>query len=331
MTKVSSFEQQSVDKLRSFIAKCDFIPFLEYGVKRDSIAKYLIEELQNVTYHGGLVLIAQEQEEIVGLISLERSAWDSEHFGTNISKIAHFLAHGCYLESLSIKKKLISSLLAQCQRRLLLHITARVYKEDLSSIHALESNAFRLMDVLVTYSFEFKKEKKIDKETQFRIRLFDSDDLPELEQIAKECFEHAPIATDRFHADPSLPKEKSGELYVRWLADSAKDASAKILVAEVDGKPIGFNICNVNKSLIEKLGLRLGTIALTAVKPSERGKLVAVSLLNASLSWFADKVDIVETGGQVSNYAIQRAWNKTGFKIVKSQCTFHWSVLPDTL
>ena len=94
---------------------------------------------------------------------------------------------------------------------------------------------------------------------------------------------------------------------------------------------MAFNICNINDSLSDPIGLRVGTMALTAVDSSARNKLVALSLLNASLAWFADKVDVVETGGQVSNFAIQRAWNAVGLKITRSQCTFHWSVLTESL
>jgi hypothetical protein len=72
-------------------------------------------------------------------------------------------------------------------------------------------------------------------------------------------------------------------------------------------------------------------MTLTAVDSSARNKLVATSLLNVSLAWFADKVDVIETGGQVSNYAIQRAWNAIGLKIIRTQCTFHWSVLTESI
>jgi hypothetical protein len=128
-----------------------------------------------------------------------------------------------------------------------------------------------------------------------------------------------------------LPKRRSSELYAKWLVNSASDPLSEVLVAEKDGEPVGFNVCTVSHPLSDVIGLRVGTMALTAVDPSERKKLVATSLLAASIDWFANKVDIVETGGQVSNYAIQRAWGDVGLKIIRSQCTFHWSVLTESL
>ena len=316
-------------ELKPFIEKCVHTPFKEYDVSQDLSANYIIEELSDITSNHGFVFVAKNQSEIIGLIASERLEWDSTHFGFEISKITHLLAVGNYFETFDIKQKLISHLLSKCYSILSLHLSARVSKEDLSSIHALENKSFRLMDVLVTYSFDLRKQKWVNTESPCLVRKFRQADLPLLEDISISCFRDSPVATDRFHADPVLDKKKSDELYVKWIVDSLQDSSNEILVAEMDGRPIGFNLCTVNKSLSDKLGIRFGSIALTAVQPSERHKLVATSLLNASLAWFTDKVDIVETGGQVSNYAVQRAWSKVGFKITRSQCTFHWSVLPD--
>lgn len=328
--KICDLETQSLGELKPLIAKCAYIPFKEYGLEEHLGVNYVIEKLSDVLSQGGFILVAKEQGETVGLISLKRLEWDSRHFGTEISKVTHLLALGDYFKSVNIKKELISNLLARCYSNLLLHINARIDKEDLSSAHALELNSFRLMDVLVTYSFDFRKQTRVDMKTQYRIRRYRQNEIYELAEIARACFRDNPVVTDRFHADPTLPKEKSGEVYVKWLMDSFQNQCSQVLVAELDGTPVGFNLCAINKLVASKLPLRLGTIDLTAVKPSERGKLIATSLLNASLDWFTNKVDIVESGGQVSNYAIQRAWSKVGFKPVRSQCTFHWSVLPDS-
>lgn len=317
--------------LPSFLAGSLFNPFAIYGVRQDLFVKYVLSELSNIVSSGGYVLVAKEANEVVGLISLKRSEWDTSHFGIEISKIDQLIASGNYFDSTNIKRRLLSSLLERCSRDLLLHVSARVNKEDLSSIHALESKYFRLMDILVTYSLDFRKNPFIHSKCQYHVRKFRPDELPKLARIAFDCFEYATVATDRFHADPTLPKVKSSELYTKWLVNSCNDPSSEVLVAEIEGKPVGFNICSINNSLSDIIGIRVGTMALTAVEASYRHKLVAVALLNASLSWFANKVDIVYTGGQVSNYAIQKAWNAVGLKIAWSQCTFHWSVLTEAI
>lgn len=321
------FDHHRLDELKQFVAQLNHLPFLEYGVRRELIVDYVLAELSETLSDGGFVLVAKEAEEIVGLVDFKKLEWDSTHFGIESARIDYLLASGDYLKSLNTKQKLISHVLTKCHDRLISHLSTRVNKEDLSSIHALESKSFRLMDVLVTYSLNLKNQKGLETALTYPIRSFNQSDLPKLLDIASDCFGQAPVATDRFHADPVLPKKKSDELYTKWLTNLSQDPSNVLLVAEVDGEPAGFNVCTVNKLAAEKFGLRIASMILTAVRSSQRNKLLGVSLLNATISWFRDKVDIIESGGQVSNYPIQRAWSKAGFKPTRSQCTFHWSVV----
>ena len=331
MLDIIPFETKLETKICSFLTGSLFNPFATYGVSQDLYVSYVLSELSDIVSKGGFVLVAHEYSEVVGLISLNRSEWDSQHFNVEMSKICQLLASGDYLRSIHIKQRLVSSLVARCSKELLLHVSARVNKEELSSIHALENKNFRLMDVLITSSLDLRKHPRIPAQNQYSVRKSRPDEVPRLEKMAFECFAENVLATDRFHADPTLSKRRSSELYAKWLVNSSEGASNEVLVAEMDGKPVGFNICNINIPLSEAIGLRVGTMVLTAVDSSARNRGVATSLLNSSLEWFADKVDVVETGGQVSNYAIQRAWCDVGLKIVRSHCTFHWSVLTESL
>jgi ribosomal protein S18 acetylase RimI-like enzyme len=321
----------SVSQLKPFFEQFEYLPFREYSVETNLSANLVMDGISDSISTGGFCLVAKEEDEIVGLVSLKKLDWDTRLFGFPIARIGYLLSKKNYGDPFVVKQKLISSLVNRCCKNLLLHVSVRVNKEDLTSIHALESKSFRLMDVLVTYSFDFRKHSTANLVIPNQIRRYKSDEIVELSEIARECFADYTVATDRFHADSTLPKEKSDLLYIKWLVDSSQDPLSEILVAEIDGKPVGFNICNIGKKTAKQLGFRLGNIALTAVKPSERGRSIATSLLSASLIWFADKVDIVETGGQVSNYAIQRAWVRVGFKITRSQCTLHWSPKPDII
>jgi hypothetical protein len=326
--EIFSLDKNSLEELTPFITKQKYLPFSEYDIKLNLIANNVVQDLSRILSKDGLVFSAKIHGRVVGIVSLEKLEWDSDHFGIQSAKIAHLIASGNYFESLLIAQKMISHILTECYRKKVLHVSVRVYKEDMPTIHALESKSFRLMDVLVTYCYNFQKQSIDGIYPHVSVRHFVQDEISELSDIAADCFSRAPVATDRFHADPALSKEKSSELYVKWIVDCCKDPSKAVLVAEIDRKPVGFNICEVDEPVAQQLGLRLGTIELTAVRPEARKKQVATSLLAASLRWFASRVDFVESGGQVSNYAMQRAWAKTGFKIIRAQCTFHCNPPP---
>jgi hypothetical protein len=326
--KIYSLEKPSSEELKPLISNCKFISLKEYGIKEDLIVSCIANDLSEIISKNGSVFVAEEQGIVTGLISIEKLDWDTNHFGMDIFKISHLYAAGNYWESVNVKQKLILHLQTKALQNQSFHVSVRVYKEDLSSIHSLEYCSFRLMDVLVTYFIDLRKQNKVKIENSAHVRTFKQEEIPQLVEIAQICFKDNPVATDRFKADPTLFKEKSSDVYVQWLLNSCNDPTAHVLVAEVDNKPVGFNICNITKPRCET-NVRVGTISLTAVKTSERNKLVASSMLNASLDWFADKADIVETGGQASNFAIQKVWTNTGFNIRRAQCGFTWSILTD--
>ena len=211
---------KSERNLPSFLANSLDNPFATYGVQKDLYIKYVLSDLSDTVSKGGFILAAKENNDVIGLVSLKRSDWDSQHFAIAISKIDQLLSTGNYLESTNIKRRLIAGLLAKCSKDLLLHVSIRVNKEELSSIHALESKFFRLMDILVTYSIDLRKHKIINSPNPYDIRKFRPDEIPKLAQMAFECFENTALATDRFHADSLFPKAKSSEVYSKWLINS---------------------------------------------------------------------------------------------------------------
>jgi hypothetical protein len=173
--EIFSIDTATENNLGSFLA--DFLPnpLTIYGVSNELFIKHALSELSDCISTGGFILVAKEEGKVVGLIALKRSEWDTKHFDIEISKIDQLLASGNYSESTNIKQRLVSSLLAKCSKELLLHVSARVNKEDLSSIHALESKNFRLMDILVTYSVDLRKHPRTKINNQYCIRAIRKD------------------------------------------------------------------------------------------------------------------------------------------------------------
>lgn len=318
-------ERYMMDRVKPIIASWHLKPYREYQIKEHLLENYVIDEIDDLlTHRGNFGFVAEERGTLVGLVSVERLDWDTKHFGIEMARIPHLITSGGDSKAFELKCELIACILAKCHEEKISHLSARVFKEDLTSIHALEINSFRLMDVIVTNSFDLRK-KEISRESQWHVREFKQKDIPKLIEIAIESFKEKPVTKQRFHADPYLPKEKSEDLYVQWLINACEGLADTVLVCEINEAIVGFSACKVEKSLAEEIGLRLGNVFITGVTPSARGRGVHRSLLSSALHWFSDKVDIVEVGAEISNYAVQRAWNRLGFDIIRSQCTFHWS------
>jgi ribosomal protein S18 acetylase RimI-like enzyme len=326
-TKITLLRKKTLHELRSLSDGFQYCPYRNYKLEGHKFEKHIIEDISDVLSNkNNFALAASSQNKFVGLISLEQLKWDTNYFGIRMAKIPHLIVHRKYPQQFELRRQLIIRLMQECSARNIKHLSARVAKEDVSSIHALESHGFRLMDLIVTGFVNINGWISPETKPKWPVREFSPHELPILVELANEAFIKGRIARQRFHNDPFLPIEKSDKLYVQWLINASKGLADTILVAEMNNKPVGFCACRVERELSKRIGFRIGVIFLTGVLPSARGKGVHSSMLDYALKWFSNKVDVVEIGAEVSNYAAQRGWRNYGFKIVRSQCTFHKSL-----
>ena len=319
--------EKSVPKgLTELVNEYQFKPYQEYEIENSRLVSYVIDDIsKNLSSKDNFSLVAEKMGELVGLVSLEKLDWDTKHFGIQMAKIEYLIAKGEYSDCFELKSALLSNLLTKCSERGIIHLTARVHTEDISSIHALESSGFRIMDTRIMYSLDLRRKRMVHEpvssKTSCCVRQFKQNDVDKLANIALESFKGGRVATDRFHADPSLSREKSDQLYVKWVVNSCQGLADAVFVSEIDGIPVGYITCKVYNLQSQKLGVRFGSMIISAVSLSARQKGVYNTMFDAGLRWLADRVDIVEVGTQIGNYLVQRVWTKFGFVPNRSQHT----------
>jgi hypothetical protein len=94
-----------------------------------------------------------------------------------------------------------------------------------------------------------------------------------------------------------------------------------IIVPRVNGKAAGFLTL---KQHADKVGdTTVGLLVLVAVDPSMRGKSIYTNMISLGLRFLKREAEIVETGTQVTNYAVQKAWVQLGLKQVTTTYVFH--------
>lgn len=322
--KITSLRESQIEELKPLIATVSFKPHEEYKIDHNLLTNNLVNEIVHMLSQKTTdIIVAEDNDDIVGMCCSERLDWDSKHFGLEMARIRYLMAKGEYSSSVDTKNRLLSAMFERYQERGYNHVTARVHSEDISSVHALENKGFNLMDTLVTYSFDFRKQPIAEIEDQCTIGEFKASDIPALLTISRRCFSESRVVTSRFDADPSLPQVKCVDLYEKWVDEACRGSVDFLLVAEVDGVPVGFTTCKIQNSANNNQGLKFGGMILSAVSPHARQKGIYTSMINGGLKWFRGKADIVEVGTQVGNYSVQKAWSRLGFRISRSQYTFH--------
>ena len=196
-------------------------------------------------------------------------------------------------------------------------LSLRLETHHITRVAALEDSGFRLMDTLVYYDTALASDLNLpsqpDGET---IRFAVPDDAEAIGAVAQAAFSGF---FGHFHADDRLQKSDATAVYVDWTRHLVRnlDAEHPVLVSERAGRPVGF--LTLRRNSPEEL-----EIVLNAVHPDDQGTGIYGSLIDAALR-HAIEVGaarmIVST--QINNIAVQRAWGKRGFRMLRSLYTFH--------
>ena len=106
-----------------------------------------------------------------------------------------------------------------------------------------------------------------------RLRPARAEDIPTLRRIASISHYDS-----RFYKDPGFPRSRCDELYAHWVESSVRGAADHTLVAEVDGRVLGY--------MTAKRERPYGRLCLMAVDPDARGTGLGRSLTVDMIRWF---------------------------------------------
>lgn len=264
-------------------------------------------------------IAAKNVDEIVGVAIFERLKWDTEHFGINIGRINEIIAWAeGYRKELAVKDELLRFIENNSIKDKIACAYCRVGINDFSSIHSLESNGFRIIDIITTFRFDFRKsnalqemhQKKRPFINEITVRSWKEEDLEKLGNIASSSYIY-----DRFHSDPMFPKDKSDKFHEKWIVNCCNGLADEVLVAASDDEPLGFITCKVKGAK--------GLIDIVGVSKDMQKKGTGAMLLSTALEWFKDRVDVVEVGTQNRNIPAMKLYINAGFMPISSKLTFH--------
>jgi len=245
-----------------------------------------------------------------GVAEWRNLEWDSEQFGIPAARLDLIEASGSYAEARAEKQKLIASVLDQCSKAGIRHLSARVDTGDLTTIHALEDAGFQLIDGIQTFLLPLDGYRASEPSGT---RLFEPRDLPEVLEIGRTAF-----VFDRFHADPALSPAVADRVNETWTRNCCLGIAANtVVVAEEEERVASYVTCRTDQQA------RRGTIILVATAQWARGRGAARRASGAALHWFAGQgMESVEVGTQFRNIPAARLYESLGFRLTRTSLTF---------
>lgn len=137
-------------------------------------------------------------------------------------------------------------------------------------------------------------------------------DLPALGRLGALLIRiHNDFDRQRFFAPPSNPEEG----YAWFLGSQLDDPDVVVLVAEVDGRVVGYVYAGVEPHSWKELREECGFVHDLIVDPGARGQGAGERLLEAAVAWLKDKgMPRVMLWTAEPNVGAQRLFARHGFR-----------------
>lgn len=285
---------------------------------------YELSSLQRELRAGTSVLAVRLSGNLVALLAVSKLGFDSDFFQFPMGRISPVMVSDSIPmgKREEATKRIVREVLSKAKREGIRQLTVRVPPRDHDVIQTCTALKFDFIDVLVTYAIDMTKvdEERISPPKDFVIRTKRNEDLQPLIHIAGDSF-----VKDRFHSDKRFNQDIADRFHSKWIENSLTGVAAdEVIVAEVDGRPIGFTTLKINRELSDAIGIRSCSMILSAVDSSVRGRGIYRHMIAGGLRWFMGKSDVTDLGTQIDNLAVQRAWCGLGFKPASHMVTMHW-------
>jgi dTDP-4-amino-4,6-dideoxy-D-galactose acyltransferase len=188
--------------------------------------------------------------------------------------------------------------------------------QDQATIDLTQSQGFRLVDIRMT--LEAKGPPAVRRTldpAHCNIRVAEERDMESLKAIARQSHRDS-----RFYADGHFDRRRCDDMYEAWIAKSCGGWAERVVVAEVEGSPVGYVTCHVHTP-------GEGQIGLVAVDSTGRGRGTGLAMIDEALHWFADHhVTTVSVVTQGRNPRALRFYQRAGFTLTLMQLWYHrWS------
>jgi SAM-dependent methyltransferase len=158
-----------------------------------------------------------------------------------------------------------------------------------------------------------------------QVRPCEARDVPPLVEMAR-----ANHHDSRFYVDPGFGRKAADRLFETWIAKSCDGWAERVLVAELEGEPVGYVTCHLDEDAGGPGRPPAGRIGLVGVAEARRGTGVGSAVLAAALEWFDEQgANVVTVTTQGRNAAARALYEAAGFETESARTWYHlWPKRP---
>jgi len=288
-------------------------------------AYWLDEITRSLASESSIAFFSIVSGTINGFIVYNDSPWDSEITGRRIGTVEHIAVAAGDDSGTEILQDLLDELTRSLADRGTQCVVCKVHSNELPAIHALEQRGFMLMDTLLDFVFDFSHTplEEINpprRDQQLTIRRAKLGDLSALMAINEKAFTGY---FGRYHADPQMPPGTATKIYAQWVRSAFQGWADWILVAEVDGRIVGYGLWRKPLEIEAKNSLSVAHYDLAAIDPEFLGRGLWTALMFDGMGIARNHAQYLVGPVHVCNYPVQHTLQKLGWRISGARHSFH--------
>jgi len=262
----------------------------------------------------------------LGVLIYSDNPWETNLLGKKAAVINTFVVDGSIADREQVAQAMLDHTLQNAAENGVQFLLGKTYTDESTSIHALESRGFLLMDTIVDCTYDYRRlplariAPPVLAEG-LTLRLATPADRDELAAVAGLAFrEHF----GRFHADERIGRQVATQAYEQWMRSSLDGYADWIHLALVRGKIAGFSIWKRPSTAESQLKVRVGHYSIAGIHPDHRGRGLFIALTHAGMQSLQGSADIIEGPTHINNYGAQSGYSKLGWRVCSdARHSFH--------
>ena len=324
--KVAELDFAALEDLKESLPQLAHKPLAHLSYLRaGQVEAYWLDEIaQDLADESSLSFVSRRSGRIDGLAVCIDSPWDTQAVKRRIAIVKH-LAHANNAPDSKALDDLLTEVTVLAARRGVECLTCKVQAHDPAVVRALERHGFLLMDTLLHLVFDssrtpLKNIRLLDRSEPLQTRVAKPEDAPEILALAHKAFANY---FGRYHSDPKMPPGTGAKVYDQWVCSGFEGWVDWTIVAEIDGKIVGYSMWK-NASVLEaKHCIDVTHCNFGAIHPNFSGRGVYTALKLAGMRIAESFAKHFDLATHIANYPVHRSTARLGWRIAGARHSFH--------
>jgi len=319
--KLEIMKEFDKGQIRRFLMKVNYKNFnLFPNITQDKLANYLLSDLNKIFKVGKIFLLLLNNE-VIAVVAIKDSNWDTHHFGYKCASIDYVLISNEVDTNLLSKpmEKLFCKIGDYANSEKIKFISVDIGADENIISSVLQNHNFKYILTWLDGVFQSKDKIPVIYEDH-EVGIMKESELDYFQKIASTCY----FKGGRFFLDSNFESCAVNQMYAKLIMSSYQNDDI-MLAYRIKGESVGLFICRKILKFYKYFDmLKVSSNRFFVIDTKYRQNNIGYDLFARTLNHLMDYSDIITTGFEVHNIPSLNLHKKFNFKFNYAHNVYHW-------